>query len=69
MWLPARASYEDNLDKHMIAALKDFNTNAYNWLLGHQAWKQSGRVAIKAPHLNIDQSKERGKCTTKRKKG
>ncbi|CAN1752442.1 hypothetical protein LINPERHAP1_LOCUS4737 [Linum perenne] len=38
-------------------------------IVGHQAWKQSGRVAIKAPRLNIDQSKKRRRHTTKRKKG
>ncbi|CAN1310507.1 hypothetical protein LINPERPRIM_LOCUS28094 [Linum perenne] len=53
---------------HVSTYIKSFGFHI-SPMVGHQAWKHSGRVAIKAPRLNIDQSKKRGRRTTKRKKG
>ncbi|CAN1290191.1 hypothetical protein LINPERPRIM_LOCUS20592 [Linum perenne] len=38
-------------------------------MVGHESWKPTGRAAIKAPRMNIDETKKRGRRTTKRMKG
>ncbi|CAN1786747.1 hypothetical protein LINPERHAP1_LOCUS17354 [Linum perenne] len=53
---------------HVATYIKSYGVHV-SPMVGHDSWQQTGRATIKAPHLNIDETKKRGRRTTKRKKG
>ncbi|CAN1144943.1 hypothetical protein LINPERHAP2_LOCUS14397 [Linum perenne] len=53
---------------HVATYIKSYGVHV-SPMVGHESWQQTGRATIKAPHLNIDETKKRGRRTTKRKKG
>ncbi|CAN1762261.1 hypothetical protein LINPERHAP1_LOCUS8287 [Linum perenne] len=50
---------------HVSTYIKSYGVHV-SPMVGHESWQQTGKAAIKAPHLNIDERKKRGRRTTKR---